>query len=301
MEPPAPIATQLRLDEDGGILDDDLVCLACGYRLRGLAPEGACPERGTLVGRSIHGNLLRFCDPHWIGRLALGAQFIVAALIVNFLLNCCCGGCALLEDMGRAPIANSVALGIATTLRFIGYWLLTTADPSTSDTDGGLEARQVARVAGLVQFPLALILPLSSIFGHPPTAVALTVANVAIGVVALLAIFIYGRQLALRIPDQRLARQTRRVMWCLVASYLMVRIGGATVAATLGITGTPLPPGLGGTGTLAVVLAGAMLVFVFVFVWTLLLADSYVKALKLAALQARLNWALDPRSARAFH
>ena len=71
MEPPYRAASQIRLDDDGRILEDDLACLACGYNLRGLLPDGACPECGTAVGRSTHGNLLRFCDPRRISARAL--------------------------------------------------------------------------------------------------------------------------------------------------------------------------------------------------------------------------------------
>ena len=63
MEYPFRTAAQVRLDDDGRILEDDLTCLHCGYNLRGLLPEGDCPECGTAVARSTHGSLLRFCDP----------------------------------------------------------------------------------------------------------------------------------------------------------------------------------------------------------------------------------------------
>ena len=298
MEPPNRAASQVRLDDQGRILDDDLTCLSCGYNVRGLAPDGICPECGTDTGRSIHGDHLRFCDPHWVGRLALSAQFIIAALLVYFLLGCCCGGCGLPNNMGQASIATSVALVIAAALRFIGYWFLTTPDPSKSGSDGSLDVRRVARAAGFVQFPVALILPHTSIFGHMPTAVGLTAANVAIGLVALLAIFIYARRLAVRIPDRQLASQTRLVMRGLAASYLLVGAVTVAVTAVLGGTGAPTPNPPGIALAFAAVLAVAVLVF---FGWALLLADTYLKALNVAALQARLNWALDPRRARAFH
>ena len=53
---------KLRLDASGR-LDEDIACRKCGYNLRGLNKDGACPECGTAVGRSTQGDLLRFCDP----------------------------------------------------------------------------------------------------------------------------------------------------------------------------------------------------------------------------------------------
>ena len=41
----------LRLDAKGQ-LDQDLACRRCGYNLRGLSTDGACPECGTAVGQS---------------------------------------------------------------------------------------------------------------------------------------------------------------------------------------------------------------------------------------------------------
>src|SRR5690242_3809775 len=34
-------------------LDHDLICVACGYNLRGLRQDGRCPECGGTIARSI--------------------------------------------------------------------------------------------------------------------------------------------------------------------------------------------------------------------------------------------------------
>jgi len=39
---------KLKLDEEGR-LDEDIACLKCGYNLRGLPTDDACPECGTAV------------------------------------------------------------------------------------------------------------------------------------------------------------------------------------------------------------------------------------------------------------
>lgn len=36
-------------------LRSDLPCRACGYNLRGLVTSGRCPECGTAIGFSLHG------------------------------------------------------------------------------------------------------------------------------------------------------------------------------------------------------------------------------------------------------
>ena len=62
--PGAPAAREVVFDEAGRIAED-LPCLRCGYNLRGLGSEAACPECASAVGQSIQGDLLRFCDPVW--------------------------------------------------------------------------------------------------------------------------------------------------------------------------------------------------------------------------------------------
>lgn len=36
-----------------GYIDHDIVCSACGYNLRGLLPDGKCPECGTPIAESV--------------------------------------------------------------------------------------------------------------------------------------------------------------------------------------------------------------------------------------------------------
>ena len=53
-------------------IQEDTPCLACGYNLRGLSSDWRCPECGTAIGRSLHGNLLRFAQPQYVRKLARG-------------------------------------------------------------------------------------------------------------------------------------------------------------------------------------------------------------------------------------
>ena len=67
------------LDEQGNIAAD-VSCLVCGYNLRTQPLQGRCPECGTAVGRSAHGDLLRYCEPGWVETLAGGMDWIVAGI-----------------------------------------------------------------------------------------------------------------------------------------------------------------------------------------------------------------------------
>ncbi len=73
----APGSTELPVPYAGQFIDADVVCRCCSYNLRGLYPEGRCPECGTPVGISLQGDLLRFAEPAWVEILARGIRFIL--------------------------------------------------------------------------------------------------------------------------------------------------------------------------------------------------------------------------------
>ena len=277
MEQPRHAASQLRLDDDGRILDDDLACFACGYILHGLSPDGACPECGTAIERSTQGNLLWLCHPMWVGRLAVGMQLLFISFVTAPLFGCI--GTAVPGTMRASVLATSVALLIPATLRFFALRDLTTPNPSTLELKGSLSARQFVRAAMVAEFPIWPILPLAGTFSNVFGAIFLVVAA-SISLVASFATLIYARQLALRIPDRWLASQTRFVMWGLPTSCLILGVGYL-------ITGfLPLPLGL---------------VLLFFCLFTMMLMPSYLKGFREAARQARATWALDSGSARDSH
>src|SRR5262245_32112317 len=71
-----------------GHIDVDMPCVACNYNLRGLDLDGACPECGLAIERSIHGDLLRFADPAWVRTIASGANWIVVSILLSIVLGC---------------------------------------------------------------------------------------------------------------------------------------------------------------------------------------------------------------------
>lgn len=75
-----------------GCIDEDVPCRRCGYNLRSLVLDGRCPECGTAVGRSLHGDLLRFSDPAWVQSLASGMNWILAGMIIGFIVGAVAGG-----------------------------------------------------------------------------------------------------------------------------------------------------------------------------------------------------------------
>jgi hypothetical protein len=104
--PPTSAATFSPLAVDrAGYLTIDVRCAACGHNLRGLSPEGNCPECGWAVVKSLRGNRLCASSAHWVGTLRSGAG-LMAAVYPWFWL----------------PLAWPLAL--------VAAWKLTASDPN---------------------------------------------------------------------------------------------------------------------------------------------------------------------------
>lgn len=314
-----PIASErreVRLD-DAGRLAEDLTCRSCGYNLRGLNPKIACPECSTPIDRSIHGDLLQFCDPAWVGRMAKGLQLIIIGLLVNVAYGIVVGSVIyLLTPTGTTMMTTTTAIagaiGAALSLiTVIGVWRLTTADPGQAEAEQPLTARRLARwciLARVAAAPLGLIVnPFGGTVGGTPGPTftpLLTIAmagNIALRMIALIgtgAGLIYLRQLALRIPRESLAKQTRTVMWGYVSCSAVGVVFSAGIMLMMpqvmraaGAAG-PLGPGVMafllinvGAGCLAGI---GTLVF---GIWALVLLFLYAAALRRVAAEARSIWA----------
>jgi hypothetical protein len=228
VHPPA-VADRVRLDPQGRI-DEDLPCRKCGYNLRTLLPEGRCPECATAVGRSLRGDHLRFADPNWVESLASGMNWIVASIVVGFLMGGVTGGTAMCLRWAPSPGAAWLMLPglVIGLIGVIGYWKVTVPDPSGLGEEGGLNARKLLRFCQIGAYAINPLFQLLAIV--VPIAVWIGVGSLVgglFGVIGTFAGFAYARLLAQRIPDDKLARSCRIVMWGM-ASLLLA---SATFAA----------------------------------------------------------------------
>ena len=256
--PPAvPVATALdtmppvRLDANG-MVADDISCRRCGYNLRSLSPAGRCPECGTAVGRSLRGDLLQFSDPQWVDKLASGMNWIVASIVVGVFSGAILAiVIGMLGAFGNPTIifvaAPAMQLGLGA-VALIGYWKVTTPDPAKLEPEDGLSARKIVRASQIANYALApivqVLLPIAFW-----TSQGLNLLSTLIGLAGMFAIFIYARSLAIRVPDEQLARHCRIVMWGLAVmmslSFVVAVIAVFSAAPGAGagmpvIAGAPL-------------------------------------------------------------
>ncbi len=135
-------------ERTGRVIDRDVACASCGYNLRGLAPDGRCPECGAPIANSLRGNTLSSCDPRWLGRLRLGADLIRVGMIVSVGLVL-----AVVITSGMPPLRAWILLAfhvIATGLMIAGTWLLTQPEIREEAKSSGAKARRRCRTVVLL-------------------------------------------------------------------------------------------------------------------------------------------------------
>ncbi len=201
----------------------DVQCIRCGYNLRGLTPEKVCPECGTPVGRSVHGNLLRYADPHWLGKLRLGAALMLWNILVGILLFF---GAGALMTWGFPPIIDTVASSIAAALAWWAIFLVTAQEPRISRTEDTVTLRRFVRFFATANFMGFLVAGFGPYLGGGVVVLIAGVILQLANIIASFGQFVYFRRFARRMPNKKLAGSTTAVMWGFVVSLAAVSIAG---------------------------------------------------------------------------
>jgi len=280
MEAPPPMCVPVKIDPTGHI-DQDINCIRCGYNLRGLSVEGICPECGTAVGRSFQGDLLRFAPPEWIEKLASGMNWILVGIVISIAFGVLASVVGSLTGMSGGFTVIAHAFGI---FGVIGYWMVATPDPARLENESAISIRSLVRFTAVFNYGVGFAEAGAGTLG-PEIEYPLMIAASLLGLVGYFAQFIYARRLALRIPNLRLAAQTRIVMWGLVVTTGLTLILGLLAV----LVATPRGPGaFGPAALLACPSAIGILVFA---IWSLVLLIWFRREFSDAAAMARRTWA----------
>lgn len=208
------------------ILDADTPCRRCGYNLRGLHHPGNCPECNAPIGLSTQGDLLRFADPKWIDRLALGCRLILWGLLASIASGFLAGCLAI--ALGNVLIGQVIGV-LVSLIALYGAWLLTSPDPSGLEDERYTNARRLVRVSlavGLSYGLLNLATPYlnwsGGLFVFFAFLLLLGGLCQAVGEVAK---YFYLRTLAERIPNPAYANRARQIAWAYAIGMPMMIIG----------------------------------------------------------------------------
>ena len=210
-----------------GKLAEDAFCIQCSYNLRGLSGDGACPECGTPIARSLQGNLLRFSSPDYLSKLHRGVFLILTAIIVQLVLGFVGFGIGLataaLNSNQSIVVVVSSLLGILVAgVLLYGWWLFSEPDPGFLGKENGRSARQIVRwsvIGAAVVTALNLPVQFGLAGGGTPTGL-LAVLSMLVGALGLIvtavkffASMLYVRWLAPRLPNAAVEKRARTLMW----------------------------------------------------------------------------------------
>ncbi len=215
----------------GGALSDlrGVVCATCEYELSGLDPGGVCPECGTPVERSVRGGLLVDSPRAHAWTLRRGALVIVTAVagqVAIFIVSLALGVAAT-PPAGQGSSGPFVALTLASTVAtlgaLLGWWWLSEPSKGTQAADPGSTRRAWLRTAIVLQGATVTLSAATGLAGplvSPGGAAALAaIGGVAIAVYLIAAVtqffasMAYLRWLGPRLPDRRVFKRSRTLMW----------------------------------------------------------------------------------------
>jgi Zn finger protein HypA/HybF involved in hydrogenase expression len=217
--------------------DGDLPCTQCGYNLRGLAPDGRCPECGAEVSRSYGGDLLKHANRDWLRKVKRGIDLLVWSLIVLLALGLL-GGCfgayagATRTRISSGAISAAIQF-VSATLLVAAAFLISSQEPRITLTEPQFSWRKLIRIAAILGASAQMAAAIAQLKMWPHVAIAMTALLIASEPTKYFASFSYLRSFAVRIPDPRLAHSTNIVKWGLSITALLGAVTAVLVLTKL--------------------------------------------------------------------
>lgn len=222
------------------LVDSDRYCNTCGYNIRGVAISGSCPECGAAVADSLRGEMLQYAGAEYLQSLATGLKWILHG-ILWFIGVAVVGGLVGIVVVMQRPllehavswVSDGLLFGLSIWI-FCGYMRVTQPDPQFAGVEHAASARNVARIAAIVEIALAgvamlvdsLSFAMKSASGastQAPIVDLLDLLSFLIGLVWVVAFFVkivamvrHVMWLGQRVPDAWMVRRAKKYQWLLV-------------------------------------------------------------------------------------
>jgi hypothetical protein len=138
--------------DDAGRLTNTILCIECGYNLRGLTRGGRCPECDTPIERSLRGDALQYASLAWLRTVRRGLRWIAVSAFIGVMLLI--AGIFLLNTPLLQLASRPAGVGQATVLLLIscagilgagGLLLATTHEPRRAAAREGSTPRVITR------------------------------------------------------------------------------------------------------------------------------------------------------------
>jgi hypothetical protein len=277
------------------VIDTEMLCKRCGYNLCGLQPTGRCPECAAPIEFSMRGFYLRFADPQWLEKLALGTRLILWGLLIAIVVDIAAMFMLRYDLFLRQMIAMA-----AGSIGYYGIWLLTEPDPGKFDEIAGITARKVVRGALLAGIGLQVVEIAVPRLATSPTAnvmivLAINLPAAVLRIVGEVAQLAYLQRLAGRIPNRILEDRANFLKRAIGVSYGIFAAVGIVAAVIFAVGGSRAAVMRGSWSGLAVfgcvegVVGLALLTFAIMF---LILIYRLGKVFRREAANARDAWSL---------
>lgn len=208
------------------VADGDLLCIQCGYNLRGLPAAGACPECGVPIERSRTGDRLADANADWLRGLVRGLRLIMwglTCLVATPILLVL--GYLVLLNLDNMPhyvertlyaagwVLVFALLVVCPILVAIGTLMVTAQEPREQERESITSNRRVARwgMIAIVAVGSGILLGelLVVRMKFPVMHIALRVAAFLVFTVALVALLRWLASLMRRVPDEPLAKSVQ--------------------------------------------------------------------------------------------
>jgi hypothetical protein len=220
------------------LVADLLVCLECGYSLRGFRLEARCPECGRSIADSIRGNRLDHCLPRYVRLLQVGAilvELAVAATTISL------AAAIFLKwvPLGVRDVSDSLVV-VASVLWLPGWWLLTRLNKDFAGPNRARWSRFVMRSSAIIATAGTFLMAVNVIgtfwSNALPRWASVWLAPEPIwlagSVAGYFASLVYLRWMAPRFPDAILAKRAARLLWLGPLISIAFVVGGLMVFKT---------------------------------------------------------------------
>lgn len=221
------------------VVEDDRMCVRCGYNLRTLSLDANCPECAAPVRNSFLSDKLVFSHPTWVRSLARGTGIGCVGVLLFVLLML-----LIFNDTFRSsPSAYtylSVLYNLPVILVSIGAFIFTKAETFRKAATSDPKSRTFARILVIIWLslmfgPMVLIWGLQSFLLLPSGGfllVTLQIARISNAFVTILlcpAMLLYARNIARRSSSPRLEGWARVLFYLQMVLTALVLIGAFVI------------------------------------------------------------------------